>query len=154
MANQRIPKVIAQCRCKKIVLEIYELDPGFTACHCSTCQFMHSGPGFGGSCNNVKIAQGAEFAKKYNPSAWATWHFCGNCGTRLHYEFDKKLWKNKHNRFVVSVGLLYEAGVKNFKMIEEVSYDEKPPYYYFAGQRPKLTTSQTYALYAFDSQQP
>jgi len=154
MSDERIPRVTAKCRCNKVVLEIYDLNPEFTACHCSTCQFIHSGPGFGASCRDVKIVQGEELVKGYKPAAWATWHFCGNCGTRLHYKFDDKLWKNKQNSCVVSVGLLYEAGVKNFKMKNEVSYDEKPPYYCFAGQREKLTTSETYALYALESQKP
>ncbi|MCB2228800.1 MAG: GFA family protein [Desulfarculaceae bacterium] len=154
MAEQKIPKVTATCRCKGVVLEAYDVAPGFTACHCATCQFIHSGPGFGASCNDVKIVKGAELVKAYKPATWATWHFCGKCGTRLHYKFEKELWKSKENSCVVSVGLLYEAGVDNFKMINEVSYDEKPPYYTFAGQRPKLTTSQTYALYALESQKP
>lgn len=154
MSSERISKVTAKCNCKKVVLEIFELDPGFTTCHCSTCQFIHSGPGFGAKCNDVKIVQGAELVKGYKPAAWATWHFCGNCGTRLHYKFADDVWKNKRDRYVVSVGLLYEAGVKKFKMLNEVSYDEKPPYYCFAGQRPKLTTSETYVMYALESQKP
>ena len=154
MSSQRIPKVTAKCCCQKVALEIYELDPGFTACHCSTCQFIHSGPGFGARCNDVKIVQGAEVIKKYRPAAWATWHFCGNCGTRLHYKFEDEAWKSKHDRYVVSVGLLYEAGVKQFKMVNEVSYDEKPPYYCFAGHREKYTTSETYVQYALDSLKP
>lgn len=154
MSSERIPKVTAKCNCKKVVLEISGIAPGFTACHCSTCQLIHSGPGFGARCNGVKIVQGAELVKGYKPAAWATWHFCSNCGTRLHYKFADDVWKSKKDRYVVSVGLLYEAGIKKFKMINEVSYEEKPPYYCFAGQREKLTTSETYVLYALESQKP
>ncbi|MCF8034762.1 MAG: GFA family protein [Desulfarculaceae bacterium] len=154
MPVERIPKAAAKCACHGVVLEISGLDPGFTACHCDTCQFMHSGPGFGARCNDVKVVQGAELVKKYKPAAWATWHFCGKCGTRLHYKFENEAWKSQQDRYVVSVGLLYEAGVKKFKMANEVSYDEKPGYYCFAGHRPKLTTSETYVQYALDSQKP
>ncbi len=154
MPDQRISKVTAKCLCKSVVLEVHELATGFTTCDCSTCQYIHSGPGFGASCNDVKIVQGAELIKSYKPAAWATWNFCSKCGTRLHYQFDEEVWKSKQNRFVVSVGLLYEAGIDKFKMINEVSYDEKPPYYCFAGQRPKLSTSETYALYVLEGQKP
>jgi hypothetical protein len=154
MSSERIPKVTAKCNCNSVVLEISGIDPGFTACHCSTCQFIHSGPGFGARCNDVKIVQGAEFVKGYKPAVWATWHFCSKCGTRLHYTFDDELSKSKQDRYVVSVGLLYKAGIKNFKMINEVSYEMKPSYYCFEGHREKLSTSETYALFALESQKP
>jgi hypothetical protein len=152
MSEKRIPKVTATCRCKRVKLEVSEIKPQFTACHCSTCQLLHSGPGFGVACNNVKIKEGADVVKSINPSGWATWHFCGNCGTRLHYIFEEKLWKNRDNRFVVSAGLLNASGAPGLQMEKEVTYDAKPPYYCFAGNREHLTTSETYALYAFDSQ--
>lgn len=152
MSSERISKVTAKCCCNKVVLEISGVDPEFTACHCSTCQYIHSGPGFGAKCNDVKIVKGAELVTGYKPAIWATWHFCSNCGTRLHYKFADDVWKSKEDRYVVSVGLLYEAGVNNFNMFKEVSYDEKPPYYCFAGNRPRLTTSETYVLYALESQ--
>jgi hypothetical protein len=154
MSSGRIPKVTAKCSCNSVVLEIYEIDPGFTACHCSTCQFIHSGPGFGARCNNVKIIKGSDLIKGYKPAAWATWHFCGKCGTRLHYKFEDEFWKSKKDRYVVSVGLLYKSGVKKINMINEVSYEMKPSYYCFEGQREKLSTSETYALFALESQKP
>ena len=64
MSSERIPKVTTKCNCNSVVLEISGINPGFTACHCSTCQFIHSGPGFGARCNDVKIVQGAELVKK------------------------------------------------------------------------------------------
>jgi hypothetical protein len=152
MCDGRIAKVMAKCYCSKVEIEISELDPGFTACHCSTCQFIHSGPGFGARCNNIKIINGHEYVKSYKPAFWAAWNFCSECGTRLHYRFEDDVWKNKQDRYVVSVGLLYKAGVKNFNMANEVSYEMKPRYYCFAGNREKLSTSETYALYALDSQ--
>ena len=154
MSRSRIPKVKAKCYCNSVEIEIFEIDPGFTACHCGTCQFIHSGPGFGAKCNDVKIVKGAELVKKYKPAAWATWHFCGKCGTRLHYKFEDELWKSKQNRYVVSVGLLYESGIKDLEMMNEVSYEMKPRYYTFAGNREKLSTSEAYALFALESQKP
>ncbi|MCF8128122.1 MAG: GFA family protein [Deltaproteobacteria bacterium] len=154
MSSERIPKVTAKCNCNSVALEISGIDPGFTACHCSTCQFMHSGPGFGARCNDVKIVQGAELVKRYKPAVWATWHFCGKCGTRLHYKFEDEIWKSKQNRYVLSVGLLYKSGMKTFKMINEVSYEMKPNYYCFEGNREKLSTSEAYALFALESQKP
>ena len=112
MSSVRIPKVTAKCYCNSVVLEISEIDPGFTACH------------------------------------------CGKCGTRLHYKFEDELWKSHQNRYVVSAGLLYKSGIKNLKMLNEVSYEVKPHYYCFEGNRPKLSTSEAYALFALESQKP
>ncbi|HJO94813.1 MAG TPA: GFA family protein [Victivallales bacterium] len=152
MCSEKIEKVTVKCHCKKVVLEITGLDPRFTACHCGTCQFIHSGPGFGAKCNDVKVLNGKEHITKYLPASWAAWHFCSECGTRLHYRFEDGVWKSKQDRYVVSVGLLYKAGVNNLKMLNEVSFEMKPRYYCFAGNREKLSTSETYALYALDSQ--
>jgi hypothetical protein len=39
-------------------------------------------------------------------------------------------------------------------MVNEVSYEMKPRYYSFEGHREKLSTSETYALFALESQKP
>lgn len=66
MSDKRAPTFHAKCLCKRIELKIVGLDPNFTACHCDTCQYLHSGPGFGASCNDIEIVKGEQFVKKFH----------------------------------------------------------------------------------------
>lgn len=81
----------------------------------------------------------------------AVWHFCSECSTRLYYRFEDAIWNNKDYRFIVSVGLLYNAGVANLNMGNEVAFELKPKYYCFSGDREKLSMGDTSAKYALDS---
>jgi hypothetical protein len=141
MCNERISEVITSCHCKKITLKIFNLNPRFTVCHCSTCQLIHNGPWYGADCSDIKIIDGKEFVKassqkhgeKENKSCniqgfLVEWHFCAECGSRLYYSFDESESKDKYN---VSTGLLHQICEDDLIMEAESFFDKKPSYYSF-----------------------
>jgi len=177
MSNERAATFHAKCLCKKVQLEIIGLDPNFTACHCNTCQYLHSGPGFGASCNDIKISKGKEFIKEFHsktdkahmkrfleehgvekvsesdiPDYMAVWHFCSECGTKLYYRLEDAIWNNKNDQYIASVGFLYEAGQKDLTMKTEAFFDEKPHHYSFKEKTKRLSTDETYEKYIRMSQ--
>jgi len=151
MSNKRIPEVTAECNCKKVEIEFIELDPNFIACHCKSCQDFHSGSGFGAHCNDVKILKGGKSITKFSTEK-AVWHFCTTCGTRLYYRFKDSVWKNKNNKYCVSVGILSQSLDDELEMVREAFIDKKPSYYSFKEKTEKLTTAETFELYEKMSQ--
>ncbi|MCU7929140.1 MAG: hypothetical protein KZQ97_22300 [Candidatus Thiodiazotropha sp. (ex Dulcina madagascariensis)] len=172
MSIQRASNFSAECICKKVRLEIIGLNPNFTVCHCSTCQYLHAGPGFGASCNDIKILDGEEHIKKFFtkidkkrtqrflaehgiaqieepdiPEYFSVWHFCAECGTKLYYRFEDSVWKNKCDQYVASVGFLHESGLKNLKMETEAYLDKKPYYYSFKEKTTALSEDETHKKY-------
>jgi len=156
MSNERIPKVTVNCECKRIELEIYELNPEFIVCHCELCQLLHAGPGFGAHCNGVKVVNGAEYITMYKSDKvpMAVWHFCSVCGTKLFFKFDDDLWENKNDKYALSVGALQgneksKEISKQLKMVREAYHDEaiKPHYYNFKENTEKLSIEKTAEYY-------
>lgn len=156
MPDDRISKVTINCECNKVELEVYDLNPRFIVCHCELCQLLHAGPGFGAHCNGVKIISGAEFITMYKSDKvpMAVWHFCSVCGTKLFFKFDDDIWKNKNDKYVLSVGALHgnessKEIAKQMKMVHEAFCDDdmKPVYYNFQEKTRKLSKEETAEYY-------
>jgi hypothetical protein len=166
MPARRIPKVTVNCDCKKIELEVYDLNPEFVVCHCELCQMVHAGPGFGAHCSGIKILQGAGLVTMYksyhagrgSPKVpMAVWHFCSQCGNWLYYTFDDDVWKSPHDKYVLSVGILHgnetsKEVAKQMRAVREFSCELKPHYYGFQQNTERFSTEETIEFYKTMSQ--
>lgn len=109
------------------------------ACHCGFCRRWGGGPMLAVHCGpNVQFNH-AENINIYASSNWAERAFCKHCGTHLYY----KLLAT--GEYFVPAGT-FESN--DFELTNQIYIDNKPSYYSFANQTPKLTEQQVIDLYA------
>lgn len=112
------------------------------ACHCQMCRRWHGGPAvsvnFSGG---IAIAAGADQVSWYRSSEWAERGFCRVCGSTLFYRLvdNPDELSGEAGQFDLPSGL---------KIIEHFFIDEKPDYYDFADDAPRLTGAEVFARYA------
>lgn len=83
---------------------------------------------------------GQQKPSSYQSSDWAERGFCPSCGTHLFYHL------LPGDEYILPVGLFEEGAM--FRMSEQIFVDEKPVYYEFANETPKLTGQQVFAQFA------
>jgi len=111
---------------------------GMHACHCATCRRISGGIPFSVDCGDSVEVEGE--VATYASSEWAVRQFCPTCGTGL-------FWRaNEGEATMVSAQVFDDPTV--FELENEVCIDSKPGNYALAGERPRLTTEELYALFA------
>ena len=62
-----------RCLCGQVTIELTEVHPQVTACHCSMCQKFHGGPFLAlAACSRDQITfTGESLIQRYNSSNWA-----------------------------------------------------------------------------------
>ena len=93
----------ASCRCGQLRVTVTGQPVRVSACHCLDCK-KRSGSAFAVQArwpkNNVRIeGQSRNFAKVADSGNRATFHFCADCGSDVHYEIDGK-FDDKFNDLV------------------------------------------------------
>ncbi len=115
--------------------------PSLHICHCGQCLHWHGGPGmaifFG---NGVDIVSGHDQIGVYESSDWATRSFCKTCGATLFYQLKgKPLDSAQAGLFDLPEGL---------EVSEHIFVDDKPDWYDFSDNAPRLTGAEVFAKYA------
>ena len=129
-----------RCLCGKVQLE-GRGEARIDACHCDMCLHWHGGPGLAVMFEDgISIISGEDNIGVYDSSAWATRQFCRNCGATLYFKM-----KNKED-FSAQAGLFDLPD--DLEIAEHIFVDEKPGWYDFDGDAPRLTAKQTLEKYA------
>jgi hypothetical protein len=74
------------CLCGGVRFEVAEPFTTVTYCHCTTCKKLSGGAGtVNGRTSSaaIRIVQGAELLRTYQPSEGSSKTFCSECGTNL-----------------------------------------------------------------------
>ncbi|MEM9669907.1 MAG: GFA family protein [Pseudomonadota bacterium] len=130
------------CLCGDVKLE-GRGDPRVDVCHCDMCLHWHGAPGMAVSfANGLSISTGEALILTFDSSEWATRSFCKKCGTTLFYKLKAK------DEFSAQAGLFNLPDTVDIS--EHIFIDEKPGWYDFKGDAPRLTGAETLAKYAGD----
>lgn len=133
----------ASCLCGNVKIQVGEINPKFTVCHCSSCRKWGGGPLFMASCGKHVKFEGLEFIKEYDSSAWATRGFCTNCGTHLFSRF------KSDDSYNMPVGLFPDTD--NLEMTMQYFIDLKPKYYCFSNDTAQMTEDEILAHFASET---
>ena len=122
-----------KCLCGAVTFTAEEIDPHVHACHCSMCRGWTGGPMLGASVGAITFS-GEEHVKRYASSAWADRGFCAECGTSIFYHLKDP------GMYIMATGCFDDA--EQFSLAGEISVDEKPSGYNFAGEHSRLTGAE------------
>ncbi len=132
--------VIGKCLCGAVTFTAEVATRDVDVCHCSMCRRWSAGPYIGLSHDGSVTFTGAENIGVYKSSDWAERGFCKVCGSSLYYH----LLGTEHYSFSANA-LDDEAGIT---LTSQIFIDEKPGYYDFANDTPKLTGAEVFAAFA------
>lgn len=122
-----------RCLCEAVRFEAELASPDIKVCHCSICRKWSGSPTiFVRSKGGVAIENEANVSW-YQSSEWAERGFCKICGSNLFF----RLREGYGDFYNVSVGALDDSS--GLKMAMHIYIDEKPDYYDFADECPRLT---------------
>ncbi|ABM02444.1 glutathione-dependent formaldehyde-activating, GFA [Psychromonas ingrahamii 37] len=124
----------ASCLCGSVKINVANVNPKFTVCHCDACRNWGGGPSFSVQCGTEVNIKGAENIKEYNSSFWASRGFCSTCGTHLFYRL------NQSGGYNIPVGLF--SKVNDFVMTMQYFSDQRPDYYCFSNQTEEMTRAE------------
>jgi hypothetical protein len=131
------PVLNGGCLCGAVRFTAVPAKPEFSVCHCSMCRKWSAGPFFAVECGDTfKIADSANLGT-YKSSAWAERSFCKRCGSILFYRL------TPHNVYEVSLEAFDDRD--RFRFDRQIFIDEKPSYYDFANDTPKMTGAEVFA---------
>lgn len=139
MANDELQ---GKCLCGAVEVRITPPEPHVEACHCGMCRRWGGGPYLSLRLVTDPAFEGEAHIVRYPSSDWAERGFCGRCGTHLFYYYKPKAG------YSFTAGLF--EGADGFEFVEEIFVDDKPPYYDFAGERPRRTGAEVMAQAAQD----
>ncbi len=130
-----------QCLCGAVRFTAGDVPHQIGACHCGQCRRWASGPYFAVRAGSVAF-EGEENIGRYRSSDWAERGFCIRCGSSL-------FWREKGTErdWAVSVGALDATndGGHGLRITEHIWIDDKPDFYDFADDAPRLTAAQAMA---------
>ena len=120
------------CLCGQATLEVTNDIKEVGVCHCSMCRRWGGGPLLAVHIGTDVTIKGT--ISRYQSSDWANRGFCSHCGSHLFYQL------NENQEYVVPAGLF--AKDPGFTMTSQIYIDQKPPYYDFANETPRLTEAE------------
>lgn len=128
------------CLCGAVQLE-GRGEPRLDACHCDMCLHWHGGPAIAVVFSEgIAVTAGKDVIGVYDSSEWATRQFCTRCGSTLYFKM-----KNSE-KFSAQAGLFDLPD--GLEIGEHIFIDEKPGWYDFTGDAPRLTGAETLEKYA------
>ena len=133
-------KSIASCLCGDVEIDVVNVNPKFTVCHCNTCRTWGGGPFFAVQCGTEVEIKGVEKVKEYDSSSWAVRGFCSTCGTHLFYRLKQT------GSYNMPVGIF--SNIKDLVMTTQYFSDLRPDYYCFSNQTQEMTESEIKAYFA------
>ena len=138
MAEGTASDVKGRCLCGAVTVMLSSAKPQVDVCHCTMCRRWSGGPFLGVSGERHQVG-GEDALTVFRSSDWAERAFCARCGSNIYFRFVP----GDHYSF--TAGLFDGAG--GFRMKEQIFIDEKPDYYGFAEETPKLTGKQVAEKY-------
>jgi hypothetical protein len=133
-------RIEGRCLCGAVTVRGRPARPQIEACHCRMCRAWGGTAYLSVQCGSEVEIEGEEHVVRYRSSQWAERGFCGICGSNLFYLF---LPARGH---AFTAGLFPDDALAALgDLAEEIFIDEKPDYYAFAGERPRLTGAESIA---------
>ncbi|WP_280561719.1 MULTISPECIES: GFA family protein [unclassified Chromohalobacter] len=127
------------CLCGAVSLHVSLAGYGVSICHCRMCQTWSGGPMLAIESDEPMTLEGEENISVYASSDWAERGFCRQCGTHLFY----RLANGQHYAFPLG---LIDAG-EPWTIAQQIFIDEKPSFYDFANDTPRLTGDEVFAQF-------
>lgn len=131
--------ISGRCLCGAVTFAADVAKREADVCHCSMCRRWAAGPYIGLSHNGDVAFTGSENIGLYKSSDWAERGFCKICGSSLFYH----LLGTDHYSFSANA-LDDDAGLV---LTLQIFIEEKPGYYDFANDTPKLTGAEAFAAF-------
>lgn len=129
-----------RCLCGAVTFTVSGAGNELGVCHCEMCRRWAGGawPVLHGK---WPVAfTGEEHIVRYKSSDWAERGFCGKCGTNLFYHLLDR------DEYALSAGALDDQS--GLTLTGQIFIDEKPEWYAFANDTPKMTGAEVFAMYA------
>lgn len=137
--------ISGQCLCGSVAFSI-DTPSEVEACHCGSCRRWGCGPFVGVEAESVAF-ESDDTLSWFQSSDWASRGFCSKCGSTLFY----KLADAFGGGWTVTAGAFDDLPT-GLPFAKEIFIEEKPDYYNFAGDRPRMTGEEVFA--AAQSEQP
>ena len=136
-----------KCLCGAVLFTVRDLNPEFGTCHCKMCQRWAGSAllGLTVPADTIRF-EGKENIKRYQSSDWAERAWCGKCGSGLWYQVTAE--GPHHGTYHMPIGLLDDTS--GLTMTREIFTDTKPDCVTFEGERERLDTAATLALFGVD----
>jgi len=109
-------------------------------CHCNMCRKWGGGPLLAVHCGPEVTFSGEQKPSIYQSSDWAERGFCSTCGTHLFYHLLPT------DEYILTAGLFENS--TGLLMTSQIFIDQKPEYYEFSNETPKLTGEQVFAKFS------
>ncbi len=134
--------ITGKCLCGAVTFKADIATRNVDVCHCGMCRRWAGGPFIGISHDGDVTFEGAENIGVYKSSEWGERAFCKVCGSALYW----RLAASDHYSF--SAGALEDQS--QLTLAQQIFIDEKPDYYDFANDTPKLTGEEVVAAFIAD----
>ena len=142
-AGKLMSPASGQCLCGAVRFTADKVDKEFYACHCKMCLRWCGGPYMSVSATGIKF-ENTEHLKVFDSSSWAERSFCSACGTNIYFHV------KGHDEYEINTGTFDDAS--SFKMIGEIFVDDKPAFYEFAGDHPRMTGAEAIERFSFSGE--
>jgi len=121
-----------RCLCGAVRFEVARVPGEIGACHCGICRRWSGGGPLVGGISESAVNLTAGDVRWYASSSWGERGFCGACGSSL-------FWRQKG----AAAGWLVCAAAlpdnDSVRLAQHIFIDDKPAYYDFADDAPRLT---------------
>lgn len=131
--------VTGRCLCGGVRYQLETAKREVDVCHCGMCRRWSSGPFIAFGHEGTIAFEGAENVGVYKSSEWAERAFCKVCGSPLYYHLLGSGF------YALSAGTLDDQS--RLTLSQQIFIDEKPPYYDFANDTPRLTGAEFIAAF-------
>lgn len=109
-------------------------------CHCEMCQRWTAGPFLAVEFAGKLAIEGADSVSLFRSSEWGERAFCKVCGTSLFWH----MAGTEH--YALNAGALEDKSALALTL--QIFIDEKPAYYDFANDTPKMTGAEVVAAFS------
>ena len=133
-------RVSGHCLCGAVTFAARVAKRDVDVCHCEMCQRWTAGPYLGLACDGELTIEGRENLGVYKSSEWGERLFCRNCGSSLFWHLAGT------DHYSIAAGTLDDKSGLDLTL--QIFIDEKPAYYDFANDTPKLTGAEAMAAFA------
>lgn len=130
--------ISGRCLCGAVTFTADVAKRDVDVCHCSMCRRWTAGPFIGLMHQGAVAFEGADNIGVYKSSEWGERAFCKVCGTSLFWRLTGA------DTYSFSAGVLDDQ--TGIQLTMQIFIEEKPDYYDFANDTPRLTGAEAMAL--------
>jgi len=135
-----------RCLCGAVTFRASPKNLDVHVCHCGMCRRNVGGPLFAVDVDGPINIDDESSLGVYASSDWGERGFCKTCGTSLFWRMRDGSMQNVH-------ACAFDD-VSGFRLGGQIFIDEKPDFYNFAEDTPKLTGEQVFAMFAPGGETP